>query len=143
MYDESLRSLESQRELVESVRTRAGTLVFATALVSGLLGGQALADGLDGWDWPGLFLLLLIGVLAIVIVWPYRTAGFRSDVDDLVHRFVDEDVNIDEMHRQLALQMQRDRMQNIPVIRRMRLAFGVALACLVLEILAWMMALIQ
>jgi hypothetical protein len=142
VYDESLRSLEAQRTLQESVRNRAGTLVFATALVTSLLGGQALADGLDGWDWPGLVLLLVIGVLAVVIVWPYRSAGFRSDVDDLVHRFVDADLEIDEMHRQLALKMQTDRLQNIPIIRRMRIAFGVGLACLVIEILAWMVALV-
>jgi hypothetical protein len=128
--------------LIESVRARAGTLVFATALVTSLLGGQALADGLDAWDWPGLVLLLVIGVLAVVIVWPYRSAGFRSDVDDLVHRFVDADLQIDEMHRQLAYRMQEDRLQNIPMVHRMRLAFGIGLACLVLEILAWMIALV-
>lgn len=142
VYEESLRSLDAQRTLMESVRTRAGTLVFATALVSGLLGGQALADGLDGWDWPGLVLLLLIGFLAGVIVWPYHSAGFRSDVDDLVHRFVEADLDIDEMHRQLALGMQGDRLQNIPVIRRMRFSFGIGVACLILEILAWMLALV-
>jgi hypothetical protein len=142
VYEESLRSLEAQRTLIDSVRSRAGTLVFATALVSSLLGGQALVDGLDAWDWPGLVLLLIIGVLAVVIVWPYRAAGFRSDVDDLVHRFVDADLGIDEMHRQLAYRMQEDRLQNIPVVLRMRVAFGVGLACLVLQILAWMLALV-
>jgi len=41
----SIRAIEAQATLVESLRSRAGTMLAATALVTSFFGGQALAPG--------------------------------------------------------------------------------------------------
>ncbi|CAH2404743.1 hypothetical protein MES4922_370016 [Mesorhizobium ventifaucium] len=42
VYAEAVRGLQHQQNVVESLNTRAGNLIFATAFVSSLLGGRAL-----------------------------------------------------------------------------------------------------
>src|SRR6266540_4904064 len=59
VYQEGLRGLLQQQAAVESMHNRAATLIFAAAFASSLLGGPALADGLNGgWEWLGVILLL-------------------------------------------------------------------------------------
>jgi hypothetical protein len=82
--------------------------VFATSLVSSVLGGRALEDGLNSWDWTALALLLLVGLLAAVIVWPYRAAGFRAGADELLGMFGDSRADIDDLYRELATRLQAD-----------------------------------
>ena len=42
-YEASVRAIEAQATLVESLRSRAGTILAATALVTSFFGGQAFA----------------------------------------------------------------------------------------------------
>jgi hypothetical protein len=43
VYDASVRAAQDQAGVLDSLRTRAGTLLAAAALVSSFLGGQAPA----------------------------------------------------------------------------------------------------
>lgn len=79
VYAEAVRGLQHQQGVVESLNTRAGNLIFATAFASSLLGGRALLDGVGPWDWLALTLLFLIGLLVAVMVWPYYNYTFRFD----------------------------------------------------------------
>jgi hypothetical protein len=45
VYQEALRGLLRQQAAVQSLQTRAATLIFAASFASSLLGSQALADG--------------------------------------------------------------------------------------------------
>ncbi|MER8486254.1 hypothetical protein [Mesorhizobium sp. M1322] len=92
---------------MESLNTRAGNLIFATAFVSSLLGGRALLDGLGLWDWLALALLFLIGLLVVIMLWPYYAFTFRFDPEQLLQDFVDKNPSgtIDVMHRALALRI--------------------------------------
>src|SRR5688500_12018258 len=76
-YQEAVRGLVQQQQLVESFNSRAGNLIFATAFATSLLGGQALSDGLGVWDWIGVALLLSIGALLCSMLWPYYNYTFR------------------------------------------------------------------
>jgi hypothetical protein len=42
-YEASIRAIENQAATVESLRSRAGTILAATALVTSFFGGQALS----------------------------------------------------------------------------------------------------
>jgi hypothetical protein len=42
-YEASLRAIENQAATVESLRSRAGTILAATALVTSFFGGRALS----------------------------------------------------------------------------------------------------
>jgi hypothetical protein len=140
VYQEALRGLLQQQAAVESLHNRAATLVFAASFASSLLGGLALADGLGFWDWTGIILLLAIGVLAVLLLWPYYNLSFRFDPADLLERYVDSTTpqTMSGMHRELALRIKEDWHRNGRIVRRLREVFQLALVLLVLEILVWM-----
>jgi len=83
-YDASTRALDDQARALESLRTRAGTMFAATALVTSFLGGIALTDIRDirgsaaihwhAWSFSAAavaaFVALLILTMAILL--PYR-----------------------------------------------------------------------
>jgi hypothetical protein len=140
VYQEALRGLMQQQAAVESLHNRAATLVFAASFAGSLLGSRALADGLGAWDWTGLGLLLLIGAVTVVLLWPYYDLSFRFDPEDLLARYVDSDqpASMQDMHRALALQIKADFRRNGRIVRRLRETFQVALVLLLCEIMAWM-----
>ena len=143
VYQEALRGLLQQQAAVESMHNRAATLIFASAFVSSLLGGRALADGLNGaWEWLGIGGLFGIGVLAVIVLWPYYNLSFRFDAEELLDDYVDSDApaTMSEMHRALALRIKADWRANGRLVRRMREAFQVALVFLLFDLLAWLFA---
>jgi hypothetical protein len=142
IYQEALRGLVQQQAAVESLRNRAGTLIFAASFASSWLGSKALADGLGALDWLAVALLLAIGALVVVMLWPYYEFAFRFDPEELLTDYVDGDtpMSMGAMHRTLALRIKADFHRNGRLIRRMRESFQAALILLLLEILAWMLA---
>jgi hypothetical protein len=139
IYGEAVRGLMQQAAAVESLRSRAGTLIFAASFASSLLGGQALADGLGAWDLAALALLLGIGLSCVALLWPYYDFRFRFDARQLLERFVDGPTRggLDEMRRELALEIEADRTSNGRLIRRMREALQLGLVLLIAELLTW------
>jgi hypothetical protein len=140
VYQEALRGLTQQQGAIESLHNRAATLVFAASFASSLLGSRALADGLNGWDWTAVGLLLTIGALTVVLLWPYYDLSFRFDPEDLLREYVDAEppASMDEMHRRLAVQAKDDWRRNGRIVRRLRETFQVALVLLLFEIATWM-----
>jgi hypothetical protein len=140
VYQESLRGLLQQQAAVESLHNRAGILVFAASFASSLLGGKALADGLNVLDWIAVAMLAVIGALTVVMLWPYYNLSFRFDAGELLHDYVDAEppATMTQMHRALALRIKDDWHGNGRIVRRMREAFQLALILLVLNILAWL-----
>src|SRR3954469_23462523 len=140
IYRESLRGLLQQQAAVESLHNRAGTLVFAASFASSLLGAKALADGLNVLDWLAVALLASIGVLTVVMLWPYYNLSFRFDAADLLRDYVDTETPADmnQMYRELALRIRDDWHANGRVVAKMREAFQIALILLMLNLLAWL-----
>jgi len=145
VYQEALRGLLQQQAAVESLHNRAATLVFAASFASSLLGGRALTDGVGFWDWTGMVLLLVIGALTVLLLWPYYNLSFRFDAAELLADYVDAAApqSMSMMHRALALRITADWHNNGRIIRRMREAFQLALVLLVLEILVWMFSIAE
>jgi hypothetical protein len=140
VYQEALRGLLQQQGAIQSLQARAATLIFAASFASSLLGSQALADGLDAWDWIALGLLFAIGGLAVLLLWPYYSLTFRFDPEDLLARYVDvaEPLPMPAIHRELALQIKADWQRNGRIVRRLREALQLALVLLLVEIAAWL-----
>jgi hypothetical protein len=110
--------------------------------VSSLLGARALEDGVGAWDWTALGLLVAIGALAVLMLWPYYNLTFRFDPEELLARYVDvsEPVPMAELHRELALRIKADWMRNGRIVRRLREAMQVALILLLAEIVVWLVS---
>jgi hypothetical protein len=142
VYQEALRGLLQQHAAVESLHARAATLIFAASFVSSLLGARALEDGVGAWDWTALGLLVAIGGLAVLMLWPYYNLTFRFDPEDLLARYVDvpEPMPMAKMHRELALQIKADWVRNGRIVRRLREAMQVALILLLAEIVVWLIS---
>jgi hypothetical protein len=142
VYQEAVRGLTHQQYVVESLNTRAGNLIFATAFATSLLGTRALGNGLGLWDWIAVALLLLIGGLIAVMLWPYYNLTFRFDPEELLNRYVDRTpaAPMSVIHRELALRIKADMVGNWRTLQRIRVALQVALVLLILEILAWLLS---
>jgi len=142
IYQEAVRGLTHQENVVENMNSRAGNLIFATAFANSLLGGRALSDGLGVWDWTGVALLLGIGGLIVFMVWPFHQYKFRFDTEELLQRYVDADreTALSTMHRELALRIRADMVDNWRMIQRLRVALQLALLALLMNILAWLLA---
>ena len=145
VYQEALRGLLQQSAAVESLHARAATLIFAASFASSLLGARALEDGVGAWDWTALGLLVAIGVLAVLLLWPYYDLTFRFDPEELLARYVDvaEPMPMAAMHRELALRIKADWQRNGRIVRRLREALQVALVLLLLEIVAWLFSIAE
>lgn len=145
VYQEALRGLLQQQTALESLRNRGATLIFATSFVSSLLGGLALQKGVGVWEWGAIALLFAIGVLSSLLLWPYYGLSFRFDAKDLLDDYIDGDnpATMSQMHRQLALRIRDDWHRNGKIVKRMRVTFQLALVCLLLEIIAWMIAVVR
>lgn len=142
IYQEAVRGLNHQQNLVENMNARAGSLIFATAFANSLLGGRALSDGLGLWDWIAVVLLFAIGGLIVFLLWPYHKYTFRFDPEELLHQYVDGDrpANMSAMQRALALRIKADMVSNWRIIQRLRVALQIALVLLLFDILAWLFA---
>lgn len=142
VYQEAVRGLVHQQGVVESLNTRSGNLIFATAFATSLLGTRALADGLGFWDWAALVMLLLVGALIVFMLWPYYNYTFRFDPEELLARYVEREppASLAQMHRELALRINRDMASNWRIIQRIRVALQLALILILLEIAAWLLS---
>ena len=142
VYQEAVRGLVHQQNVVDQLNARAGNLIFATAFATSLLGTRALADGLGFWDWVAVVMLLLVGMLIVFMLWPYYNYTFRFDPEELLSQFVDTSTpaSMPEIYRALALRIKADMVSNWRILQPIRLALQSSLVLLLLEILAWLLS---
>jgi hypothetical protein len=142
VYQEAVRGLVHQQAVVDSLNSRAGNLIFATAFVTSLLGARGLTDGVGLWDWVALAVLFVIGVLTAFMLWPYYNYTFRFDPEELLAQYVDGDAaaSMPAIHRALAIRIKRDILANWRIIQPIRVALQLSLVLLLLEIAAWLLS---
>jgi hypothetical protein len=142
IYQEALRGLTQQQAVVESLLNRAGILIFALSFANSLLGTRALADGLDGWDWVALGSLIGVGLLAVVMLWPYYNYWFRFSPQELIERYVDgpDPPSMATVHRELAVRIETDMARNARLVLRIRVACQLALVLLLVNLVAWLLS---
>jgi len=142
IYQEAVRGLLHQQNVVEGLNTRAGNLIFASAFATSLLGSKALSDGIERWDWIAMTLLFGIGILTAFMLWPYYNYTFRFDPEELLNEYVGDNkrTTMSEIHRALALRIKTNMINNWRIIQRIRVALQLSLIFLLLDILAWLLS---
>jgi hypothetical protein len=144
-YESSVRAIADQAGVLESLRSRAGTMLAAAALVTSFFGGQALVQeqlDLEPWSLAGLAVAAFLGMAActVVILWPFEfwfnvsAAEMLAIIDS---RALDNRVTADEAYRELALRLEENYDYNLPRIRRLTSLFRLAILLLVIEVGAW------
>ncbi len=110
-YDASVRAIQDQAGVLDSLRTRTGTVLAAAALVSSFLGGQALRESghLELWSLTttavGAF--VASAVLALVILWPFEfrfSLSARALIEAVEEHEAKGATSVGELRRVLALQ---------------------------------------
>ena len=143
-YDESRRALEVQKQALNELRTRAGTLLAAAALVTTFFGGVALEGGaeIEGASQTAVDAFIGLAVLTILVLlpWPFR---WSLDPCALVTDYVDPNPQpkVEEMLRNLALHHDESRETNGWRITFLNWAFRLATVLLAVEVVAWLHAL--
>jgi len=79
-YEASIRAIENQAAIVESLRSRAGTILAATALITSFFGGQALTRAersplhVLSYTTAALGSFIAVSLLSLTILLPFHAA---------------------------------------------------------------------
>jgi hypothetical protein len=147
-YDEAVRAIDSQASTLESLRSRAGTLLSAASLVTGFLGGLALASptlvsgevvrgkvGVPAWFAIGAF--IGVAVFALLILLPYKFRFEMSAEKILKSR----NLGFDDYQAALAGFHDANRIRNKKRITNLLWSFRLACLFLVVETVFWVLEL--
>jgi len=139
-YEESLRLLEIQRESVDGLRTRAGTLLAAAALVTTFLGGQALAGApsIGWWEWAAIVLFIGTCACTLLVLLPWKL-GWGEKTNSLIVDYVrDEKMTPERMLSDLALKHKKSRESNERTVGWLQWGTRIAVILLALEVVSWL-----
>lgn len=129
-YEVATRAVDDQARVLEELRSRAGTLIAATAIATSFLGGEALArdDGISVVSPTGVALACFVisSLLALGILWPFRF-GFS--------------LSSREMLREVAIRLELNYDSNADRIKPLFWLLRGAILFLLLEIAAWIVVL--
>lgn len=154
-YEQSLRAVTEQRSRLDSLRTRAATLLAAASVVTSFLGAEAftdtrLAHGMwqpdRSWQCAelvavGAFIGLALTVIAILWPWPKRFGWkFRLSARALIADYVESNnpASLEEMQRELALHLERHYDANERKLKVLFVLFQVGATLLGVEVVAWL-----
>src|SRR5712691_11147208 len=133
-YDASVRAIQDQAGVLDGLRTRAGTVLAAAALVSSFLGGQALRDSshleLLSLTTAAVGAFVTSALLALVILWPFEfrfSLSARALLEAVQEHETRDEASVGELRRVLALQLEWKYDQNASKIRWLLWAFETAI----------------
>jgi hypothetical protein len=156
-YQASTRALDDQARVLESIRTRAGTIFAATALVTSFLGGIALSEVRAAsasevihwhpWSFTaaGIAFFVALAIVTLAILLPYRLR-FSLSATEIIKILEEREsagdpVAAREAYRELALQQDEMYDDNARWVRALFWLFRGAILFLVLEVATWLVVL--
>jgi len=141
IYAEALRSITQQQDILNQLRSNAGTLLAAVSLATGFLAGLHGTEPLGTWGTVAMYAFIAAVFFAVLILWPRNRWRFRLRTDILLSGYVDAGADLDVMHRQLATYLERDYDENRQKLRWMFYLFYASTVAMVVEVVAWVMEL--
>jgi len=136
-YDEAVRALRAQADEHASLRTRAGTILATSLVVTSFFGGQAVARNApaSSLGWLAVVAFLLAGIASLGVLFP-TDLRLASDVREVVSLI--EDASADhEPHRELSLSLAGQFDANGRRIVAMRWAFRASAIAVLAETVFW------
>ena len=84
-YDEAVRALRAQADAHNALRTRAGTVLATSLVVTSFFGGQAVARNAapSSLGWLAVVAFLAAGVLSVCVLFP-TDLRFTTRVEEVV-----------------------------------------------------------
>jgi hypothetical protein len=147
VLDQALRGLTQQQSSLDGLRSRAGTLIAASSLVSSFLGAATLKNtGLSA----GAVLFLALALVAfatvvvgvVIILLPYEWK-WGIDPHAMLHDYVESatPADIDGMRRDLAYYIGEDLDYNRTRLDRLFRWLRIATVAIAAEVALWTLAL--
>jgi hypothetical protein len=138
-YTEAVRTITRQQDVVDGLRTRAGTLFAGAALVTAFLGGQALSRDptFDVVTWIAIGAFVALFALTLVILWPWPFR-FALSAQILIEDHLEKDVA--ELQVYVAEIWEKNYHLNQPRVDALHWVFRAACAALSLEVVAWLIS---
>jgi hypothetical protein len=154
-YDEATAAIAAQGAAVDSLRSRATTLLATASLVTSFLGGQVLvrptiaADGaivradLGTWSLVAIGLFVGVAVLTVLVLWPYDWRFALSARVILSAPSVSPQLDAAAVRAQLAEYHEDNYDRNARTLDRLFTYFRVGCVLLAGETLAWIINLTE
>jgi hypothetical protein len=136
-YDEAVRALRAQADEHGSLRTRAGTILATSLVVTSFFGGQAVARNApaSSLGWLAVIAFLLAGISSLGVLFP-TDLRFASDVGQVVSLIENASAK-QEPHRELSLSLARQLDSNRRRIDAMRWTFRASAVAVLAETVLW------
>ena len=136
-YDEAVRALRAQADEHSSLRTRAGTILATSLVVTSFFGGQAVARNVpaSSLGWLAVTAFLLAGVFSLGVLFP-TDLRFASDVREVVSRIENASATKDP-YRELSLSLAWRLDSNRRPIAAMRWIFRAGAVAVLAETVFW------
>jgi hypothetical protein len=143
-YQEALRGVTQQQDVLKDIRGRASTLLGVASISTSFLGGTALAkQKLSGLGWIAVAAFVLAGGLTILMLLPRRGWVFRFSAKRLIKDYVEAKppAELSDMQRDLALHLENHYIVNNKRLGLLFWLFRTASMVLVIEIVTWLLIL--
>jgi hypothetical protein len=136
-YDEAVRALRAQADEHGSLRTRAGTILATSLVVTSFFGGQAVARNapVSSLAWLAVVTFLAAGALSLGVLFP-TDLRFGSDIGEVVS-LVENASPTRDPHRELSLSLARQLDVNRGRIALLRWAFRASAVAVLAEAVFW------
>jgi hypothetical protein len=151
VYEESVRSLAQQRELLDGLRSRAGTLLGAASIATAFLSSQAIRPpdaelGSLAWTAIVLFCVVIVLALAILIPWhwtfahhPHSLIGVHIESEDAPKDW--QPSTVSEIYRDISYWNGVHYDTNGRKLKVMLGVFAIACTALAAELVIWLILL--
>ena len=136
-YDEAVRALRAQADEHGSLRTRAGTILATSLVVTSFFGGQAVARNApaSSLGWLAVIAFLLAGTFSLGVLFP-TDLRFASDIGEVVE-LIENASTTDGPYRDLSLSLARQLELNRRRIDIMRWTFRASAVAVLAEAVLW------
>ncbi len=146
-YHEARMGLEDQEKSVVELRARAGALIAAAAITTSFFGGQTLVKHeISAAAWIAIGCFVFLGFAVLLVLWPRRDWEFSLAPDQFIATYLEpaegEPLALHLIERDLALHMGRSAELNRRQLRTLMGVFRIGAVLLVVEVLAWVVALV-
>jgi hypothetical protein len=136
-YDEAVRALRAQADEHSSLRTRAGTILATSLVVTSFFGGQAVARNApaSSLGWLAVIAFLLTGAFSLGVLFP-SDLRFASEVGEVVS-LIENESETKDAYRELSLSLASRLDSNSRRIAAMRWTFRVSAVAVLAEAVFW------
>lgn len=139
-FEAATRALDKQERVLEELRSRTGVLLAASSLAVAFLGRPALDDSRDLLAGLALAAFAVSIGSSVYVLLPKSTFYFALSGRHVFENLYEYRTDMAEVHRRLTYDMQRFWESNDLVMGRLLVAFRIAAASLVIEVISLLAA---